>query len=231
MQKVKSITYLLLGLIVGAAIPAVLAWVDPTAAPPAGNAPAPLNVSSTTQTKTGGVNFATTSGNVGIGTAIPTQKLDVTGNISATGTLVASGNPNGTDTGGSNCTLFTVPTAPTFVDLPGGTQCVPGTNPLDVTITVPANAKVLTMWSYSMHTADTLNAISSQILDNGGSAQIGACSVSIITAGERRSCTSFYVWSVSVGAHTFKVQVSGSAASPNQEVTLVSPRLTVVVLP
>lgn len=66
---------------VGAAIPAVLGWADPTAAPPGGNAPPPLTTSSTIQTKIGGLNIATTSGNVGIGTTSPGRKLTVSGDV------------------------------------------------------------------------------------------------------------------------------------------------------
>lgn len=73
---------------------AVSAWQEPTAAPPAGNVDAPLNTSSTAQVKRYGLglNFGTDGviggaatgllvyqGNVGIGTASPTQKFDVNG--------------------------------------------------------------------------------------------------------------------------------------------------------
>ena len=50
----------------------VWAWSNPIAAPPGGNAPAPINVSSTTQTKTGGLNIA---GSLGIGTTTPSYPL------------------------------------------------------------------------------------------------------------------------------------------------------------
>jgi len=73
------------------------AWTEPSATPPAGNVPAPLNVSINAQAKEGslivGNNSAVTTGlivrygNVGIGTTNPSTsyKLDVNGNVRATG--------------------------------------------------------------------------------------------------------------------------------------------------
>ena len=70
----------------------ILAWTAPTAVPPAGNVAAPLNVGSTGQSKAGGLILNTggaatglivNSGNVGIGTAAPGAKLEVSGNIIA----------------------------------------------------------------------------------------------------------------------------------------------------
>ena len=63
-------------------------WEEPTQAPPAGNAPTPLNVGSTPQTKDGGlwinlggarVGFIVDQGNVGIGNTTPGSKLVVSG--------------------------------------------------------------------------------------------------------------------------------------------------------
>ena len=48
------------------------------------NLPAPINVSSDTQTKTGGLNIATGGGNVGIGKTNPGTALDVAGTVTAT---------------------------------------------------------------------------------------------------------------------------------------------------
>ncbi len=59
----------------------VLAWVSPTLSPPDGNVLAPINTGSITQTKTGGLNIAITSGSVGIGTAVPQIILDVSGAV------------------------------------------------------------------------------------------------------------------------------------------------------
>lgn len=91
-------------LLVGVAVSAIALqsyaasiFVQPTQAPPGGNALAPLNVGSHMQTKIGGLTLnkgtgtngtgAATNGlivqhgNVGIGTTKPTSKLDVNGNI------------------------------------------------------------------------------------------------------------------------------------------------------
>ncbi len=69
---------------------AVAAWTEPTVAPTSGNAPAPLDVSATGQTKVGGLILNTggatnglivSAGNVGIGTTTPTNRLEVNGTI------------------------------------------------------------------------------------------------------------------------------------------------------
>lgn len=82
----------------------VLSWTGPTDPFPEGNVPAPINVSSTAQTKEGnlsaaifydtndssyyvnpsGATSAILSGNVGIGTTSPGQKLTVAGTIEST---------------------------------------------------------------------------------------------------------------------------------------------------
>jgi len=58
-----------------------MAWIPPGQTPPGGNVAAPINTSSTTQTKSGGLNI---SGNVGIGTTSPSTKLVVAGEITST---------------------------------------------------------------------------------------------------------------------------------------------------
>jgi hypothetical protein len=68
----------------------VSAWTEPSTAPPGSNVAAPLNTSGTGQSKAGGLILNTggaanglivDQGDVGIGTATPSAKLDVVGNI------------------------------------------------------------------------------------------------------------------------------------------------------
>src|SRR3989344_3428017 len=78
----------------------VVAFSEPTQTPPGGNVPAPINVGSAQQTKSGGLTvgslaslgsafLATNSGNVGVGTVSPSQKLDVAGYVrGATGLCI-----------------------------------------------------------------------------------------------------------------------------------------------
>ncbi len=70
---------------------AYAAWVGPVSSPPNGNTSAPINIGSTSQTKSGAIwssFFGTTGGgyfggSVGVGTTNPTAKLEVAGNIVA----------------------------------------------------------------------------------------------------------------------------------------------------
>jgi len=71
----------------------IFAWTEPSQTPPGGNVNAPLNVGNTGQSKSGGLIINTggaatglvvDKGNVGIGTASPSQKLEVNGSILAT---------------------------------------------------------------------------------------------------------------------------------------------------
>lgn len=56
-------------------------WQEPSGAPPTGNISAPLNQGATTQTKSGALNI---TGNLGVGTSNPSEKLEVLGNVKAT---------------------------------------------------------------------------------------------------------------------------------------------------
>ena len=56
----------------------VFAWAEPSSTPPGGNASAPLNASSASQTKTGSLYLSTDSGsNAGVGTSSPNAKLGI----------------------------------------------------------------------------------------------------------------------------------------------------------
>jgi len=87
----------------------VMAWTEPSATAPAGNVPAPLNVGNITQTKTGGLKvdgifyakgafnadgggasgggLNIVNGDVGIGKTVPAHKLDVNGDVYASGDI------------------------------------------------------------------------------------------------------------------------------------------------
>lgn len=90
-----------------------LAWTEPSVSAPGGNVPAPVNVGSVTQTKTGGLRvdgifyakgifnadgggvagdgLNIVNGRVGIGLTAPTQKLDVDGQIRAIDVCTTAG--------------------------------------------------------------------------------------------------------------------------------------------
>lgn len=101
MQHLKSPSTIF-SLLVTTILVSNLVWgfTEPSSSPPLGNVPAPLNVSSSGQSKAGGLILNTggasyglivDQGNVGIGTQSPTQKLDVAGYIrGATGLCIGS---------------------------------------------------------------------------------------------------------------------------------------------
>ena len=82
---------------------AVYAWTAPTAPPPGGNVPAPINVGTTEQTKAGAlgvggvfransaVHLAVGGGNVGIGTTEPSHPLTVNSGGGLFGTFLTGG--------------------------------------------------------------------------------------------------------------------------------------------
>lgn len=82
---IKTIIFSVIAL---ALIGVVHAWTEPTATPPNGNVPIPLNTSGAAQIKSGGLwlnsggaatGLIVEKGNVGIGTINPTQKLEIGG--------------------------------------------------------------------------------------------------------------------------------------------------------
>ena len=101
MQKTKSIALILGVLTMSFCLGyLVLAWTEPSQVPPEGNVPAPLNVGITNQIKAGGLGIGgafyadpptlvvdAVNHRVGIGTASPGYKLDITGDVRWTGTL------------------------------------------------------------------------------------------------------------------------------------------------
>ncbi|MEK9186444.1 MAG: hypothetical protein AAB885_02545 [Patescibacteria group bacterium] len=99
----QSLITIFVGLVMAAGVSfAASSWVGPTDSPPDGNAEAPVNVGPLPQIKNGilGANFlrsfydtylATNNGNVGIGTVIPTAKLDIDGQIKIRGGSPAAG--------------------------------------------------------------------------------------------------------------------------------------------
>ncbi|MBU4480720.1 hypothetical protein KKH59_00175, partial [Patescibacteria group bacterium] len=117
----------------------IYGWTEPSSAPPTGNVSAPINVGNASQIKTGPLqvngfrNIGNTvlDGNVGIGTALPAQKLTVAGDVSWTGTLQGGAVPW--------TRLTTVPTG--FADGVDNTGITSETDP-----TVPASIKDGISW-------------------------------------------------------------------------------------
>ena len=100
-QNIKSVILALI-LVAGVSyVSAASTWSSPTAAAPGNNVDNPLNVGSAGQVKSGGLTLNTggaatglivQNGNVGIGTATPTQKLDVNGVINVRGNNIRMSN-------------------------------------------------------------------------------------------------------------------------------------------
>ncbi len=101
MQKNTKIIFksLFLVAIFSLSINALAVWAPPTQAPTGGNVAPPVNVGTAAQQKDGGLivggirslGVSLLDGNVGIGNLVPTQKLDVTGNIRFSGALMPGG--------------------------------------------------------------------------------------------------------------------------------------------
>ena len=76
MKKIQILFIFVLPFLINLNLARADTWVAPPDNPPTGNRPQPVDVSATTQTKTGGLNI---QGSVGIGTIAPSAKLDVQG--------------------------------------------------------------------------------------------------------------------------------------------------------
>jgi len=95
---IQTLKILLTAMVLSLGVSYVYAWTAPTDAPPAGNTPAPLNTGLVDQIKTGGLDITATltannlliPGSIGVGTLIPSEKLDVAGNVIATAFLYSS---------------------------------------------------------------------------------------------------------------------------------------------
>ncbi len=93
---IRPLKTIVLALVIGLSIGYVMAWSAPTAPPPGANVPAPVNVGSETQYKSGllGVGpfqtfldtyLATEGANVGIGTTEPQRQLQIYGSLPVIG--------------------------------------------------------------------------------------------------------------------------------------------------
>jgi len=108
----------------------LFAFTEPSANPPLGNVPAPLNVGSSGQSKSGGLILNTggasyglivDQGSVGIGTQSPTQKLDVIGYIrGATGLCIGGDCRTGWPTGEVNTDNQTLSVSGQQMSISGG---------------------------------------------------------------------------------------------------------------
>ncbi len=90
-KTVNWLGAIFVAVIIGVSLQIARAWIEPTIAPPNGNTAAPVNIGGVTQYKTGALeiggvfetnnnaHLAVTSGEVGIGTTTPSEKLTLTG--------------------------------------------------------------------------------------------------------------------------------------------------------
>ena len=85
-----SLLFLFLGLGLAISLTFIFAWTEPTANPPGDNVPAPLNVSTTGQYKTGKLGVNTTGIDAGYGLTVGALGVKATGNSRFEGTI--SGN-------------------------------------------------------------------------------------------------------------------------------------------
>ncbi|MBU4224100.1 hypothetical protein KJ934_02670 [Patescibacteria group bacterium] len=100
MQTLKELARtIIVIMILVAGVSLVSAWTAPTQTPPGGNVSAPVNVGALSQIKSGplqvngfrNIGNSIFDGSVGIGTAGPTQKLDVNGDIKTNGGIWLGG--------------------------------------------------------------------------------------------------------------------------------------------
>lgn len=106
-MKIKPLSITLVGTTLLAGVAIALAWTGPISAPYTNNAASPVNVSNTSQTKSGilvttGLGSSgsfTVSGNTGFGTSSGQYRLEVNGKIMNSAALVAQPNLSGYDIG------------------------------------------------------------------------------------------------------------------------------------
>ncbi len=97
-EIIQTIKIILFAFVLTIGVNYVYAWTGPTQGPPNGNVSAPINVGTENQIKSAGLGIDALSvfgdgylsGNLGIGTVSPNEKLDVEGNIEADAFLYSS---------------------------------------------------------------------------------------------------------------------------------------------
>ena len=136
---IQSVKIIILALFIAVGTSYIFAWTAPTGTPPAGDVSAPINVGYSPQIKDGNLwikglvsagvsatnGLIVENGNVGIGNTAPVQKLDVTGQIHATGDICTdAGGGKCLSTGGSNGGELITRTCTNAQSLSGGSQAV-----------------------------------------------------------------------------------------------------------